>query len=138
MQIARDGCDRRLQVNCSRRFCLKMQQNKEAGGNIMSRLFHITFVLFLLVPTAIVLAQDEAAEVDPKYTWDLTELYPSVEAWEQARDEVLASFDEIEARRGTLGDSADSLYQALALISDSSREAARVFAEADGRTGRDG
>ena len=68
----------------------------------------------------------EAAEIDPKYTWDLTELYPSVEAWEQARDEVMARFEEIDARRGTLGDSAESLYQTLSLISDTSREASRV------------
>jgi len=72
------------------------------------------------------LAQEEATEVDPKYTWDLTELYPSVEAWEEARIGVMAKFEEIEARRGTLGDSAESLYEALALISDTSREAARV------------
>ena len=71
-------------------------------------------------------AQDDAVEVDPKYNWDLTEIYPTVKAWEQARDEVLESFEEIEALRGTLGESADSLYNALALISDTSRKAARV------------
>ena len=71
-------------------------------------------------------AQDDAAEVDTKYTWDLTELYPTVEAWEAARKDVMTKFDEIESRRGTLGDSADSLYDALQLISDTSREAARV------------
>jgi oligoendopeptidase F len=62
----------------------------------MSRLSRITFAFFLLLPAATLLAQDEATEVDPKYTWDLTEIYPSLEAWEQARDEVLAS-------RGTQG-----------------------------------
>jgi oligoendopeptidase F len=92
----------------------------------MSRLFRTIFLFFLLIPTAMTLAQDEATEVDPKYTWDLTEIYPSLEAWEQARDEVLASFDEIEARRGTLGNSANDLYEALALVSDTTRKAARV------------
>ena len=57
------------------------------------------------------IAEEEAAEpVDPKYTWDLTELFPSVEAWDQARKDVLAELEKIEARRGTLGDSADDLY----------------------------
>ncbi|RLA34898.1 MAG: oligoendopeptidase F [Gammaproteobacteria bacterium] len=73
-------------------------------------------------------AQDDADAVDPKYTWDLDEIYPSVEAWEQARDEVMANFEAIEERRGTLGDSANDLYEALALVSDTSREAARVSA----------
>ena len=73
-----------------------------------------------------VIAEEESA-VDPQHTWDLTELYPSVEAWEQARDEVLAEFDKIEERRGTLGDSADSLYQAYRHVSDTLKKAGRVF-----------
>jgi len=93
----------------------------------MSPLFRTIFVFFLLLPTTTLLAQgDEASAVDPKYTWDLTEIYPSLEAWAEARDEVLASFEEVEARRGTLGNSANDLYEALALISDTTRKAARV------------
>ena len=93
----------------------------------MSRLFRTIFMFFLLLPTATLLAQeDEETAVDPKYTWDLTEIYPSLEAWVEARDEVLASFEEVEARRGTLGNSANDLYEALALISDTTRKAARV------------
>jgi oligoendopeptidase F len=91
----------------------------------MSRFICNICVLFLLLPVA-VLAQEEVKEVDPKYTWDLTEIYPSLEAWEQAREEVLASFESIEARKGTLGKSADDLHETLALISDTSRKAARV------------
>jgi oligoendopeptidase F len=91
----------------------------------MSRLVRYICVFFLLVPAAL-LAQEETKEVDPKYTWDLTEIYPSLEAWEQAREEVLASFEAIEARKGTLGESADDLYQTLALISDTTRQAMRV------------
>jgi oligoendopeptidase F len=78
----------------------------------------------IVVPTAVI-AQNEA-EVDPKYTWDLTEIYPSVEAWEAAREDVMARYEQIEARRGTLGDSADDLYETLALISDTLRDGARV------------
>lgn len=80
----------------------------------------------MILFAGVALAQDEAQEVDPAYAWDLTELYPSVEAWEKARDDVMARFEKIESRRGTLGDSADSLYDTLLLISDTTREAARV------------
>ena len=93
---------------------------------MMSRFYRTTLLFFLMSPTATLLAQDDATEVDPKYTWDLAEIYPSLEAWEQARDGVLASFEEIEARRGTLGNSANDLYETLALISDTNRLAARV------------
>ena len=92
----------------------------------MILMYKAALAALLMMVVSVAPAQDEAAEVDPKYTWDLTELYPSVKAWEKARDDVMARFEEIEARRGTLGDSADSLYEALVLISDTSREASRV------------
>lgn len=92
----------------------------------MNRFIRNTGLLALLIAATAALAQDETKEVDPRYTWDLTELYPSVEAWEEARQEVLASLEDIEARRGTLGESANDLYETLALISDTTRQAARV------------
>ena len=47
------------------------------------------------------IAEEETAEaVDPKYTWDLTELFPSVEAWDQAREEVLAELGKRVAHSG--------------------------------------
>ena len=69
----------------------------------------------------------EEAEPDPQATWDLTELYPDVETWDEAREEVLAALDEIEERRGTLGASSGSLYETYRLVSDTYRKAGRVF-----------
>ena len=87
---------------------------------------------FLLPAAALLLAfsasfadNHESTEVDRNATLDLTELFPTVEAWDAARKEVLAEFPKIEARKGTLGDSAESLYDAMALISDTSRKGAR-------------
>lgn len=71
-------------------------------------------------------AQDEES-VDPKYTWDLTELFPSIDAWNEAREEILADFNKIEARRGSLGTSADSLYETYRLVSDTLKKAGRVY-----------
>ena len=71
-------------------------------------------------------AKESAETIDPKYTWDLTEIYPSVEAWERARDAVMQDFEKLEKRRGTLGDSADSLYTAMQMFSDAYRNSARV------------
>ena len=69
----------------------------------------------------------ESASVDPSATWDLTELFPTVEAWDEARKEVLAELPDIEARRGTLGDSADALYEAYRHVSDTLKKSGRVF-----------
>ena len=83
-----------------------------------------TAVLALLFVTSSF--ADEDAAVDPQHTWDLTDLYPSVDAWNVAREEVLAEFEKIEARSGSLGDSADSLYQAYRQVSDTLKKAGRV------------
>lgn len=92
----------------------------------MRLLLLLAAALVVALPVREVFAEEESA-VDPQYTWDLTELFPSVEAWNDAREEVLAEFEKIEARRGTLGDSADSLYQAYRHVSDTIREGSRVF-----------
>lgn len=69
----------------------------------------------------------ETTPVDSAYVWDLTDLYADVEAWNSAREEVLGAVDNIEARRGTLGDSAESLFEALALVSSTAKTADRVW-----------
>ena len=70
---------------------------------------------------------DHAATEDPQATWNLADLFPNDEAWNKAREEVLADYDKIDALRGTLGDSADALYTANQLVSDTLREAGRVY-----------
>ncbi|HEX5787774.1 MAG TPA: oligoendopeptidase F [Woeseiaceae bacterium] len=84
-------------------------------------------VLGLLAAGSLARGADNEAAADPRYTWDLEALYPTVLEWEAAREDVMASLDEIEARRGTLGDSAESLYEAYQLVSDTLREGGRVF-----------
>lgn len=71
-------------------------------------------------------AMESAREVDPKYVWDLTDLYPTVDAWETARRDVLAQLPDIEAFEGKLASGPDSLRQALDLMFDTTKEAARV------------
>lgn len=65
--------------------------------------------------------------VDARYAWDLSEIYESVADWDEAREQVLERLVEIEARRGTLGESAGSLYRTLALVSDVTKAALRVY-----------
>lgn len=89
----------------------------------------------LLLPLAAVmvlfaahnLAAQQTDEADPQATWDLTDLYPSVEAWSKARDEVMADFEKIDGMRGSLGKSADSLYTTYRFVSDTFRKAGRVY-----------
>ena len=92
----------------------------------MSKFKLLAAALTAVVISGPVLAQDENA-VDPQYTWDLGDIFPSVEAWDAARQEVLDSLEEIEQRRGTLGKSAADLYETLELVSNTQRKAGNVF-----------
>jgi len=81
-------------------------------------------VLVLAGTTAI--GQENAPEPGSRYTWDLADLYANDAEWDDARKKVLSDLDGIEGLRGTLGTSADSLYNALSTITQTTREAYRV------------
>jgi oligoendopeptidase F len=87
----------------------------------------LTTPLGLVLASAMQTAAAADGAVDERYTWDLTELYPTEAAWSAAREEVIAALEEIEERRGTLGESANSLYRAHRLVSDTLRKAGRVY-----------
>jgi len=72
-------------------------------------------------------AEEDGRSTDPQATWNLTDLFENEAAWNAAREEVLADFDRIDARRGTLGESADSLYATQRLVSDTLKKAGRVY-----------
>ena len=88
-------------------------------------LLPLAAVMILFAANSVVAQQTD--ETDPQATWDLTDLYPSVEAWSKARDEVMADFEKIDGMRGSLGKSADSLYTTYRFVSDTFRKAGRVY-----------
>lgn len=64
--------------------------------------------------------------VDQKYTWDLTALYPSVDAWDRARERAIARIDALRSHESTLDQGPAALYEALSAISSVAKEAQRV------------
>jgi len=93
----------------------------------MHRFFITAFAVALI---SISSAPGAREGTDAEYTWNLTELFPTTEAWSTAREQVIANLQKIGARRGTLGESADSLYRTLDLVSTTTRDALRVFSYA--------
>lgn len=55
----------------------------------------------------------ERKDVQEKYKWNLNDLYPSLKAWETAKDNVSKKIGTVVKYKGTLGKSADNLYGAL-------------------------
>lgn len=96
----------------------------------MIRMTGIALCVSLVLAAGAATAEEAGTPPDPAHTWDLTEIYASEQDWDAARKEVLAELENIIGMKGRLGDSAESLYQALDLISDTSRKASRVYSYA--------
>jgi oligoendopeptidase F len=64
---------------------------------------------------------------NPAYMWDLSDLYPSPEAWKAAQDKSKAQIDALEQYKGTLGASADAMLKAFLAISDAHKEFDRLY-----------
>jgi oligoendopeptidase F len=67
-------------------------------------------------------------EVPVEDTWDLTAIYPDRAAWEAGIQQVQTLAAELAARRGTLGEGAKSLLQALALEERIGERLIKVYA----------
>jgi len=84
----------------------------------------VTLALMLLPAAAY--AAGQAADEAVGVTWDLGDLYPSVEAWSASYAKTRAQAEQLDHLKGSLGKDAQSMHKALATISDVRREAARL------------
>jgi oligoendopeptidase F len=90
-----------------------------------------TFAVALAAMSAsafIVAAQErDRSKVPDKYKWDLTHIYPSDEAWRQAKDKLVADIPKLREFQGTLATSAARLADALELASRLSKDLSRAY-----------
>lgn len=66
-------------------------------------------------------------EQDPKFQWRLSDLYEDTGAWERALQEAQAQIAAIEAYRGRLGESADTLLAVLRNRSAAERQLVQAY-----------
>ena len=55
-------------------------------------------------------------EMDPKFQWDLKDIYPSVAAWEEAYKAAQEAVKELSSLSGRLGESKEALKEGLQRI----------------------
>ena len=83
-------------------------------------------VLIALLSTT-VFCQMERSDIEAQYKWNLTDIYETEEAWQQAKEELSARLPELVAFQGKLTRSAADLLACLELSSDIAKEAARLY-----------
>ncbi len=67
------------------------------------------------------------SEVRMEDTWDLTAMYPSVEAWEEDLEAIQKKAEQAAAYQGRLSENADVFYEAMALFDDTERMLAKAY-----------
>lgn len=78
-----------------------------------------SFVLLSFIIISSVIAQSpERSDVPDKYKWNLSEIYPTTADWQADVDLLKSEVEKLAAFKGTLGQSADVLYNALKTSSD--------------------
>jgi oligoendopeptidase F len=73
----------------------------------------------------------ERKQVDPKYTWDLTTMYPNQETWEADYRTCEQSQDALQKLKGTISASPEALLKYLTLVDDVSVKLDKLLAYAN-------
>jgi len=71
--------------------------------------------------------EKDRTKIPEKYKWNLADLYPTDNDWRNAKDTLKVSLPKISQYTGTLGTSAEQLYQCLNLVSQISKELERLY-----------
>jgi oligoendopeptidase F len=86
-------------------------------------------VIFALTFTGLKVTaqQKERSAVPDRDKWDLSQIYPTDEAWRSAKEKLTANLPMIREFRGHLGESPQKLADALELTSRLSKEFSRLY-----------
>ena len=61
---------------------------------------------------------ESRVQIPEMYKWDLTPIYPNVEAWESARDQIKSRYKEIKKYQGRIMEFPGTLTEVLTFLSD--------------------
>ncbi|HLA86138.1 MAG TPA: oligoendopeptidase F [Thermoguttaceae bacterium] len=100
-------------------------------------LLTLLLISIALLPIEVRAQARERSEVPVAQTWNLDDVYPSDEAWTEAKDRIAPRFDKIVTFKGKLAESPDQLLACLTLDSDMSKELVRLFCYASMKSDQD-
>ena len=93
---------------------------------ILHRGLPLVSQFFVSTSTAPTQTRDRAS-IPIQHTWDLTPVFPSIEAWRAAKEKLKASLPRVEAYQGKLGQSAAQLRECLDFVSGQFKDFARLY-----------
>jgi len=95
--------------------------------NRFSSAFTVSLALLALSNQEAAAQTRDRSQVDPKYQWQLEDIYPTLEAWTQAKETLEGEFDTVLQYRGQLSQSASELADCLEHGTHMSKELNRLY-----------
>jgi oligoendopeptidase F len=86
--------------------------------------------LAFLTPETSLAQERDRNKIADQYKWNLTDIYPSDGAWKEAKQKLIEQLPAIEKYQGTLGSSTQQLLGCLDLVTNLSKEFARLYSYA--------
>ncbi len=84
-------------------------------------------LIFFIFTSSLVISQvKNRDEVADKYKWNVEDLYPTLDDWEKAKQEVEARIDDIQKYKGKLGENSKNLLLTYETVYDIAKEYYRV------------
>ncbi len=105
-------------------------------NKVLSVIIILTTV-FSFSQTQVLSQTRERSEVPIEYQWKLEDLYASDQAWNKAKEELVAQFDEVTRYQGKLASSASELLACLEFDSRISKEFGRLSSYASMKSDQD-
>ena len=94
---------------------------------IVLRHLPVALVLFALAAVVSQAQEHDRSKVPDEYKWNLTDIYPSDQAWRAAKDKLASELPSLRKFQGTLASSASQLADALETQSSYDKELSRLF-----------
>lgn len=108
------------------------------------RMNKVSKIIIIVPVAALAFSQTEVparardrSEIAAEHKWELEDLYPSDQAWNEAKQQLAAQFDDVTKYKGTLASSASELLAGLEFDSRVSREFGRLFSYASMKSDED-
>ncbi|MDE3057616.1 MAG: hypothetical protein KGJ59_06640, partial [Bacteroidota bacterium] len=97
----------------------------------------LPFLGFAIAESTAFAQERDRSKIPDQYKWNLTEIYPTDEAWQKAKEDLAAHIPSIEQFKGTLGRSPEQLFKCLDLLSNLNKTFARLYSYASMKSDED-
>jgi oligoendopeptidase F len=97
----------------------------------------LTFLVALALAVSAVGQERDRSKIADKYKWDLSQIYPTDEAWRAAKEDFAKQLPKIGQYKGHLGDSAGSMLAAATTLTDLSKTLSRLYVYAAMKSDQD-